>query len=60
MLRAFPYVPLGGQIRIGIAIFSYNGEVNFGITVDYDTTGDLDVLSGAIEAGMAQMVTLTR
>ena len=45
MLRAFPYVPLGGQIRIGIAIFSYNGEVNFGITGDYDTTADLDVLS---------------
>ena len=38
MLRAFPYVPLGGQIRIGIAIFSYDGEVNFGITGDYDTT----------------------
>ena len=56
MLRAFPYVPLGGQIRIGIAIFSYNGEVNFGITGDYDTTSDLDVLSGAIEDGMAQMV----
>ena len=25
MLRAFPYVPLGGQMRIGIAIFSYDG-----------------------------------
>ena len=60
MLRAFPYVPLGGQIRIGIAIFSYNGEVNFGITGDYDTTSDLDVVSGAIEDGMAQMVKLTR
>jgi WS/DGAT/MGAT family acyltransferase len=58
MLRAFPYVPLGGQMRIGIAIFSYNGEVNFGITGDYDTTGDLDVLSGGIEDGMAQMVKL--
>ena len=58
MLRAFPYVPLGGQMRIGIAIFSYNGEVNFGITGDYDTTPDLDVLSGAIEDGMAQMVKL--
>jgi diacylglycerol O-acyltransferase len=58
MLRAFPYVPLGGQMRIGIAIFSYNGEVNFGITGDYDTTADLDVLSGAIEDGMAQMVKL--
>ncbi|HWE65853.1 MAG TPA: wax ester/triacylglycerol synthase family O-acyltransferase [Acidimicrobiales bacterium] len=59
MIRAFPYVPLGGQIRIGIAIFSYDGEVNFGITGDYDTTPDLDVLSGAIEDGMSQMVKLS-
>jgi diacylglycerol O-acyltransferase / wax synthase len=58
MIRAFPYVPLGGQIRIGIAIFSYDGEVNFGITGDYDTTGDLDVLTGGIEDGMAQMLKL--
>jgi WS/DGAT/MGAT family acyltransferase len=60
MIRAFPYVPLGGQIRIGIAIFSYDGEVNFGITGDYDTTADLDVLSGGIEDGMAQMLKLSR
>jgi diacylglycerol O-acyltransferase len=58
MIRAFPYVPLGGQIRIGIAIFSYDGEVNFGITGDYDTTPDLDVLTGGIEDGMAQMLKL--
>jgi WS/DGAT/MGAT family acyltransferase len=58
MIRAFPYVPLGGQIRIGIAIFSYDGEVNFGITGDYDTTADLDVLTAGIEDGMAQMVKL--
>jgi diacylglycerol O-acyltransferase / wax synthase len=58
MIRAFPYVPLGGQIRIGIAIFSYDGEVNFGITGDYDTTPDLDVLTTAIEDGMAQMLKL--
>jgi len=31
MLKAYPYVPLAGQIRIGIAIFSYDGQVNFGI-----------------------------
>jgi WS/DGAT/MGAT family acyltransferase len=58
MIRAFPYVPLGGQIRIGIAIFSYNGEVNYGITGDFDTTPDLDVLAGAIEDGMSQMLKL--
>jgi diacylglycerol O-acyltransferase len=55
MIRAFPYVPLGGQMRIGIAIFSYDGEVNFGVTGDYDTTEDLDVLTTGIEDGMSQM-----
>jgi WS/DGAT/MGAT family acyltransferase len=59
MIRAFPYVPLGGQMRIGIAIFSYNGEVNFGITGDYDTTADLDVLTSGIEDGMAQLLKLS-
>ncbi len=56
MLRAFPYVPLGGQMRLGIAIFSYDGEVNFGITGDYDTTSDIDILAGGIEDGMTQML----
>ena len=56
MIRAFPYVPLGGQMRLGIAIFSYDGEVNFGITGDYDSTADIDVLAGGIEDGMTQML----
>jgi diacylglycerol O-acyltransferase / wax synthase len=56
MVRAFPYVPLAGQVRIGIAIFSYDGEVNFGITGDYDSAADIDVLAGGIEDGLAQML----
>jgi WS/DGAT/MGAT family acyltransferase len=56
MLEAFPYVPLAGRVRIGIAIFSYLDTLNFGVTGDYDTTDDLDVLSHGIEAGMADLV----
>ncbi len=55
MIRAFPYVPLGAQMRIGIAIFSYNGEVSFGVTGDYDTSEDLDILCRGIEEGIRQM-----
>ena len=55
MIRAFPYVPLGAQMRIGVAIFSYNGEVSFGVTGDYDSTEDLDVLCRGIEEGIRQM-----
>ncbi|MGH9081158.1 MAG: WS/DGAT/MGAT family O-acyltransferase [Acidimicrobiales bacterium] len=56
MLKAFPYVPLAGQVRIGVAIFSYNGEVNFGITGDYDTTADIDVLCRGVEDGVKQLL----
>jgi diacylglycerol O-acyltransferase len=56
MLKAYPYVPLAGQIRIGVAIFSYDGQVNFGITGDHDTTEDLDVMCHGIEGGMDRLL----
>jgi diacylglycerol O-acyltransferase / wax synthase len=60
LVKAYPYVPLAGQIRIGVAIFSYDGQVTFGITGDYDTTADIDVLSQGIEDGMAELLGCTR
>lgn len=56
MLTAYPYVPLAAQCRIGVAIFSYDGEVNFGVTGDYDAVPDIDVLSRAIRQGMDDLV----
>jgi len=56
MLKAYPYVPLAGNVRIGVAIFSYDGQVNFGVTGDYDTTPDLSVLCGGIEEGMTELL----
>ena len=56
MLEAFPYVPLGGSVRVGVAIFSYNGQLNYGVTGDYDTAPDIDVLCRGIEAGMAELL----
>ena len=55
MLRAYPYVPLAGQVRVGVAIFSYDGQVTFGITGDYDSAPDIEVLASGIEAGMAEL-----
>lgn len=55
MLEAFPFVPLGAQMRIGVAIFSYDGSINFGVTGDADSTDDLDVLTGAIEAAIEEL-----
>jgi diacylglycerol O-acyltransferase / wax synthase len=58
LLEAFPYVPLGGRIRVGVAIFSYDGALNFGVTGDYDTAQDVGVLCEGIERGMSQLVKL--
>jgi len=56
MLHAMPYVPLAGSVRIGVAIFSYAGELSFGVTGDYDTAPDIDVLCHGIEEGMEELL----
>ena len=56
MLEAYPFVPLGGQMRVTVAIFSYNGHVNFGVTGDYDSAPDIDVLCRGIEKGLADLL----
>jgi WS/DGAT/MGAT family acyltransferase len=55
MLEAFPYVPLAGRLRIGVAIFSYLDSLNFGITGDAETTADLEVLATGIADGLADL-----
>ena len=56
MLEAIPYVPLAGRVRVGVAIFSYDGALKFGVTGDYDTAPDTRVLCDGIEKGMAELV----
>ena len=58
MLEAFPYVPLAGNVRVGVAIFSYDGGLSFGVTGDYDTATDLDVLCAGIEDGLEELLGL--
>jgi diacylglycerol O-acyltransferase / wax synthase len=58
MLEAFPYVPLGGHVRVGVAIFSYDGALTFGVTGDYDTAPDIDVLADGIERSLQELVDL--
>ena len=56
MLEAFPFVPLGGSVRIGVAIFSYDGGINFGVTGDRDTAPDIGVLCSGIEQGISELL----
>jgi diacylglycerol O-acyltransferase len=59
MLRAYPYVPLASQVRIGVAIFSYSGLLTYGVTGDYDTAPDIDVLCRGIEDGLGELLKLS-
>ncbi|HEX6310639.1 MAG TPA: wax ester/triacylglycerol synthase family O-acyltransferase [Acidimicrobiia bacterium] len=58
MIEAFPFVPIGAHIRVSVAIFSYNGMLNYGVTGDYDTAPDIGVLCGGIDDGMAELLKL--
>jgi WS/DGAT/MGAT family acyltransferase len=50
MLEAFPFVPVAGNLAVGVAAFSYAGHLGVGIVGDRDAVPDLDVLTGAISA----------
>lgn len=54
--RIIPYVPIGSRVRVGVAIFSYLDQLAFGVTGDYDTTPDIDVLAKGISEAMAELV----
>jgi WS/DGAT/MGAT family acyltransferase len=60
MLYAYPYVPIAGSVRIGIAIFSYLGSLNFGVTADFDSVPDIEVLTRGIESGVAELLAAAR
>jgi hypothetical protein len=45
-------------VRISIAIFSYDGGLFFGVTGDYDSSSDIDILTGGIETAASELLEL--
>jgi diacylglycerol O-acyltransferase len=41
---------------VGVAIFSYDGGITFGVTGDLDTAPDIGVLCRAIERSVAELL----
>ena len=56
LLESYPYVPVIGKVRISIAIFSYDGGLYFGVTGDYDSSSDIDILTTGVERSIAELV----
>jgi diacylglycerol O-acyltransferase / wax synthase len=56
MLAAYPYVPLASPLRVGVAIFSYDGELTFGVTGDRNSIPDVEVVARGIDAGLQELI----
>jgi diacylglycerol O-acyltransferase / wax synthase len=52
----YPYVPISAGLRVSIGIYSYLGQVVFGINADFDALPDVEVLGAGISRGMAELV----
>jgi diacylglycerol O-acyltransferase len=60
MTSVFPIAFLPKDHALAIAIMSYNGQMNFGLLGDYDAMPELDAFGEAIEASLAELVSLAR
>ena len=58
MTSVFPIAFLPKNHALAIAIMSYNGQMNFGLLGDYDAMPDLEAFGDAIEASLAELVSL--
>jgi diacylglycerol O-acyltransferase / wax synthase len=52
----YPMVPLAENQALGIAIMSYNGQLNFGLNADYDALPDLEALADELRASIEELV----
>lgn len=58
--EVLPVVPLAAAHAVGIAIFSYNGSITFGVIADSESTPDIDVLLAGIEEGIEELLVPVR
>ena len=55
MIASYPLVPLWQGHGIGVALFSYAGNVYWGLNADYDIVGDVTEFAAAIEAALDEL-----
>src|ERR1022692_180892 len=60
LVEIIPYVPIATTLRTGISIFTYCDNVTFGITGDYESTPDLQVLADGIQHGVRELLDAAR
>ncbi len=58
MIGSYPMVPLWAQHGIGIALFSYNGRLLWGVQADFDTLPDSNDFIKCIHIAFGELVDL--
>jgi diacylglycerol O-acyltransferase len=60
LLEIIPYVPIASTVRTGVSIFSYCGQVTFGVTGDARGPADVWTLARGIDDGMTDLLAAAR
>lgn len=55
VVELLPYVPIAVRLRLGVAVMSYDQQLAFGVTGDYDGVPDLDELCEGIESDLDEL-----
>jgi diacylglycerol O-acyltransferase len=55
LLRCYPYVPIGGEMGINVAILSYNGTAYVGFGGDVHAVPDIDRFEELLRASFAEL-----
>lgn len=55
MVEVFPYAAIVAPARVGVAVFSYQDQLAFGVTADFDSVPDVDVFCAALEDAVCEL-----
>jgi WS/DGAT/MGAT family acyltransferase len=58
--EVYPLVPLAAEHALGVAAFSYDGNVFFGVVADPDAVPDLDVFLAGMSASAEELLSAAR
>ena len=60
MLESYPVVPLLDGLGLGIALFSYDGKLCWGVNADWDLVPDLERFVACLEESFAELRNVAR
>jgi hypothetical protein len=55
MLRAYPYVPIGGEMGVNVAILSYDGTAYFGFGGDVHAVPDIELFEELLRVSFKEL-----